>query len=401
MDSRQDQRSDRRQDLADRMANPNHDWDGDHDWEDHWDHDHSDWIHGNWHGHWDSHWGSYWNNYPLAAGLGLTCWGVNRINYWFGYSNYYNPYPVQPYYAGATYIDYSQPLVYYEQQAMASQPAVAQQAPAAQAPQDPAQQALVAARIDFTSGDYARAMEDLNKALAINPDDANLHEFRALILFAQGKYHDAAATLHAVLAVGPGWDWTTLSSMYSGQSVYTTQLRALEDAVKANPDQADTRFVLAYQYLTQGNTQAAAQQYEAITKLQPKDEVSAQLLVLTGGKPAAPSAPAFAPPAPPAGDVPPAIPQDKLVGNWNAAGTGDAKFQLQLDDKGQFTWTYSAGGKQQASSGVYVMQGDNLALQPDSGGTMLAQVKLAPNGQMHFQAAGGPPNDPGLDFRKS
>ena len=41
------------------------------------------------------------------------------------------------------------------------------------------------------------------------PNDASLHEFRALVLFALGQYEQAAATLYAVLSNGPGWDWTT------------------------------------------------------------------------------------------------------------------------------------------------------------------------------------------------
>ena len=36
-----------------------------------------------------------------------------------------------------------------------------------------------------------------------------------LVLFAQGKYEQAAAPLYSVLSVGPGWDWTTLIGNYS------------------------------------------------------------------------------------------------------------------------------------------------------------------------------------------
>ena len=50
---------------------------------------------------------------------------------------------------------------------------------------------------------------------------ATLHEFLALVFFAQGKYDQAAAPLYAVLSVGPGWDWTTLSGMYPDVDTYT------------------------------------------------------------------------------------------------------------------------------------------------------------------------------------
>jgi hypothetical protein len=61
------------------------------------------------------------------------------------------------------------------------------------------------------------------------PKDAATHEFRSLTQFALGKYQEAAATIYAVLAVGPGWDWTTLSSMYPDIDTYTAQLRKLEE----------------------------------------------------------------------------------------------------------------------------------------------------------------------------
>ena len=84
------------------------------------------------------------------------------------------------------------------------------------------------------------------------PTTRRMHEFLALALFAQGKYEQAAAPLYAVLSVGPGWDWTTLSGMYPDVDTYTAQLRDLEAYVKANPNSAHARFVLAYQYLCRG-----------------------------------------------------------------------------------------------------------------------------------------------------
>jgi hypothetical protein len=72
------------------------------------------------------------------------------------------------------------------------------------------------------------------------------------VLFAQGKYREAAGTIHAVLADGPGWDWATMSGLYPSVQVYTTHLRALEDFARTNPDSADARFLLGYHYLTEG-----------------------------------------------------------------------------------------------------------------------------------------------------
>ena len=72
----------------------------------------------------------------------------------------------------------------------------------------------------------------------------------ALALFALGNYAEAASTIHSVLAIGPGWDWTTMSGLYPGPDPYTAQLRALERYVELNPRKADGQFLLAYHYMT-------------------------------------------------------------------------------------------------------------------------------------------------------
>src|SRR5277367_3883948 len=108
------------------------------------------------------------------------------------------------------------------------------------------------------------------------PKDTAIHEFRALVFFSMGNYKEAAATLHPVLAVGPGWDWTTMSSLYPGN--YTPHLRALEKYVADNPKVPDGHFVLAYHYMTQGHTNEAAAELKEVLKLVPTDTVTAQLL---------------------------------------------------------------------------------------------------------------------------
>ena len=77
---------------------------------------------------------------------------------------------------------------------------------------------------------------------------------------------------------GPGWDWPTLIGLYPNVNVYTSQLRALEDYGKANPQSASGRFVLAYHYLTQGHYDAAANMLRQVVALKPNDTLSAKLL---------------------------------------------------------------------------------------------------------------------------
>ena len=94
------------------------------------------------------------------------------------------------------------------------------------------------ARDAFKAGDYAAALDLTDAALKDVPGDPLVHEFKALVLFARGEDARAAAELHAVLAVRPGMDWTTLSGLYPNVETYTGQLRALEDRCRQDPKAA-------------------------------------------------------------------------------------------------------------------------------------------------------------------
>jgi tetratricopeptide (TPR) repeat protein len=135
-----------------------------------------------------------------------------------------------------------------------------------------------AAQEAFKAGNYPQAQELAEKAITALPGDATLHEFRALTLFAQKKYKEAASAIYAVLAAGPGWDWDTVKALYPNVGTYTTQLRALEDYQKANPNAGDVSFLLAYQYLTLDEKDAAIKQLENAVRVTPTDELSKQLL---------------------------------------------------------------------------------------------------------------------------
>ena len=81
--------------------------------------------------------------------------------------------------------------------------------------------ALDAARAAFAAGDYAGALAQADAALRQTPNDPTVHEFRAICLFALGRYDEAAAAFYTVLSAGPGWDWTTLAGLYPNMDVYT------------------------------------------------------------------------------------------------------------------------------------------------------------------------------------
>ena len=207
----------------------------------------------------------------MGMGYGLSSWLFGPMLYNSGYSNYSNPYYGGGYGGGTQVV--GQPAVYDYSQPINS---------TAPTPDDSVtNQAMTLfdqARDAFKQDDYKRALDLADQALGQLPNDPTLHEFRALCLFALGRYGEAAASLYAVLSVGPGWDWTTLINLYSSPETYTQQVRALENDCTQNPRSAADRFVLAYHYLTQGHTDEALAQLKAVVSLQPNDTLAAQLV---------------------------------------------------------------------------------------------------------------------------
>ena len=223
------------------------------------------------------------------------------------------------------------------------------------------------------------------QALQKAPRDAAINEFRSLCLFALGQYRDSSATIHAVLAAGPGWDWTTMFSLYSGKEAYEGQLRKLEDAVKANPQSADQRFLLAYHYLTCNHKDAALTQWKKVVELQPDDQLSADLVKMYSPADETDTQVAATPPAEKVDK--PAYPMEKLEGSW-AAKSDSGTFALSLGDDDTFTWKFSQNGKDQTVKGAYTVRGKNLVMQPDSGGVMLSEITLSDDKTLEFTALG-------------
>jgi tetratricopeptide (TPR) repeat protein len=348
---------------------------------------HNGWVHGYWAG--ANSWGG-WNNWwgGLGTGLalgGLAGWGLGTAMYGWGYGSYVNPYVaptttvvVQQPQAAAPVYDYSQPI-----DTGAPQPD--------EATAEPSVTTFDQARQAFHQGDYAKAQSLTDQALKGMPNDATLHEFRALVFFAQKRYDQAAAVLYAVLSAGPGWDWTTLISLYPSLEVYTEQLRALEQYRDQNPTSAAARFVLGYHYLTQGHTDAALAQFREVARLQPNDQLAAQLVQLLSGDASAP------PPTQPA-EAPAGTP-GKLAGTWMASPAKDVAITLQVQPDNAFTWTVRQKGQAQPIEGKYTFEDGLLTLAPSTNAQpLVGQVAWSDPSHFTFKLAGGPPGDPGLSF---
>src|SRR5262249_49732873 len=205
---------------------------------------------------------------------------------------------------------------------------------------------------------------------------------RSLVLFALGRYPESAATIHAVLDVGPGWDWKTLAGLYPSTDVYTSQLRALEAARDKDQKSAALRFLLGYHYLTCGHADNALKEFRRAAELQPQDSVSKALLASLSPREAQ------ATQAPPAASAP-AIPSDSIVGDWTSTGKGGAKYSMTLGKDGSFAWGFTRGKRKEEAKGVQTLEGNVLAMEPDSGGILLAELSHSGPDTLQFKMIGG------------
>jgi tetratricopeptide (TPR) repeat protein len=360
---------------------------------------HQGWVHGYWAGQ-NNNWWNNWGGFATGLALGgLGAWGIGSSLYNWGYASYANPYYV------------TQPVV-VQQPVVVDQPVVVQQTPVydysqpidtsapppEEATADPALTAFDQAREAFKAGEFTQALAGADAALKTLPNDAAIHEFRALTLFALGQYDQAAATLYAVLSVGPGFDWTTLIGLYSSVDVYTQQLRALEAYVKEHPDSAAGHFVLGYHYFTQGHAPEALREFQAVTKVQPNDTLAAQMVRQLQAATGETTAEAEPPPAAEPAAPPPT--EAQLAGTWKASPTAGVTITLTLAADKKFSWVINQAGKDQKIEGTYVLDNGDLILTPPTGAPLSGQVAMADAGKFTFNAKGGGPNDPGLTFTK-
>ncbi len=324
-------------------------------------------------------------------------WGYGSWLYRLGYSPYTNPYyaadllgPGQ-----STPYDYSLPIDTAAE-------------PQEEAKARPALALFDSARDAFKRGDYNEAGKQVDQALKLLPDDPTLHEFRALCLFAVGRYDEAAAALYAVLSVSPGWDWKTLIDLYPSVDAYTEQLRALEAHAKTHKSAHDW-FVLGYLYLSQDAFDAAETALTRAVELNPDDAISARLLGrLTATKAkSGDEAEAEAKPEPetkpaPAPAPEPAAPEGaSIAGAWTAEPKAGGKVSLTIKDDGSFNWTATRDGRTQTlSGGTSTFEKGLLVLAPDQGPPLIGRVSWTDPTHMTFRILGDGPDDPGLSFAK-
>jgi tetratricopeptide (TPR) repeat protein len=350
--------------------------------------------HSGYHGYWNNNrgfgngyygygsgygYGNYYGYRPLGWGLGG--WGLGSLLYSSGYLGYSNPYYVS---SGTTVYNYAQPI-----------PVASDLVDNDVNSMDDVMNNAVAA---FQQEDYNAALDIINKGIAQYPDDAVFHEFRALVLFARGDYQQAAATIHSVLAVGPGWDWTTLSSFYSDVDTYTAQLRALEAA----PQDAATRFLLAYHYLCCGHPEAAAEQLQKVVQLKPHDHVAVDMLKMLKPAQPDPQQPTTLKSSSAASQTSgKPIDPEMLVGTWQATRPDGAQFELTLKKPDKFSWSFTPQNQPaQKFDGTYTVEKNVLALEGEKVGSLIGEVTPGNGKTFNFKILGAPSDDPGLTFKQ-
>jgi tetratricopeptide (TPR) repeat protein len=385
-----------------------------------------------------------YGGYGYGSGSGVydyfPTWGVSSVGDWglgsvasdWLSSNYANPYSAtQPANTTGVY-DYSQPINVTA-------------APPDSNAADSSEQVFSAARDAFRAGDYQRALDLTDQVIKSTPNAPVVHEFRALCLFALKRFDEAASVAYAVLSAGPCWNWSTLVGLYPSVDTYTNQLRGLEATVRSNLNATPLRFLLAYQYLVQGNNDAAGVEFAEVAKLEPKDQLSVSFAralakakqpaatpstgtgpavagaqpTTTEGKPlvatsltapnppasgAAP-APAGAPPAGTAASTAPAEapppPPAELTGTWKAAPSADTTITLALEADGAFKWDVANKGQQNGSiSGRAYYVNNVLSLTQEDGQPLAGKVESKEPNKFVFRIMGGRNNAPALTFTR-
>ena len=350
------------------------------------------------HGHWGYGWNSgyyhrhWWfdDDNDFAAGFmwGIGVWSLGNLIYDMGYHSYQNPYPAPV--VQNTYVTYAQPI---SVAAAANPPGDEAVAAAAEEKSD---DALARSRTAFAAGDYLAASAAADEAIAANPGDVTLHEFRSLVLFALGKYGDAAGVLNPVLASGPGWSWETMSGFYGDTGAYNTQLAKLEAYTKASPEAAYAHFLLGYHYLVCGHMANASVEFGAASKLQPADSISRQLAALTADS------------VPDAGDGavgaapvtrPDPVPAEKLVGSWSTDSAA-GKILFTMNPGGDFSWSCTGTENTSVMKGTYGLNDKGLLVLSTDDSQLVSAVSMEGEGKMKFILVGAPDGDPGLEFTK-
>ena len=367
---------------------------------------HYPWYGGSWHCGWRRpplYYPPRWPGYYLrpSAGeviaWGLVGWGLGNLIFDCGYSHYHNPYPVQPVVVSSgPAVTYSQPITVVAAETTPPGEEVA----TVQATK--AELSMNESLASFKKGEYLTALEGVNLAIAESPGDGAFHEYRALILFALAQYGEAAGVLHPLLVSSPGWDWSTMIQLYGNTEDYTAQLRKLEDYTKANSESAPSQFLLGYHYMVCTYLDQAETAFAKAAELMPADKVASQMAALAGASTSSgEEGTAGTEETTETPELQSITELDQILGSWESDNGENGVVTLSLTEAGTFTWTFKGkeGDPFELAGAFNLGQANVLTLDADDS-QMAATVAVDADGNLNFILAGGPPDDPGLQFKK-
>jgi hypothetical protein len=131
---------------------------------------------------------------------------------------------------------------------------------------------LKLAQESFATGDYGRAAEHAERAIAVDPAGAWAYFLLGQAKFASGQYVDAAAHIREGLVRDPKWPAAAFNppDLYGDRPErFVLHLLALKKAMADVPDQATLEFLLGYELWFSGEKAEADKLFRAAEKRLP------------------------------------------------------------------------------------------------------------------------------------
>jgi hypothetical protein len=140
----------------------------------------------------------------------------------------------------------------------------------------------------FRARDYMAANRAWQHAVVDDPSNGALAMKLALVLFAVGKYREAAGTTQQVLMLLPQEKWgqaiSDYKKLYTNPKDYSDQLKSLAKAAADKPNDPALRFLLGFHYGYSGRVADAVRELNKLVQLEPKDELGRKLRDLMADK---------------------------------------------------------------------------------------------------------------------
>ncbi|MCA9968706.1 MAG: tetratricopeptide repeat protein [Anaerolineales bacterium] len=117
----------------------------------------------------------------------------------------------------------------------------------------------------------ADALDTCQQALAVRPDDADVHNSLGILYGQQEQFDEAIAAFEQAIALDPGHNWAhnNLGRTYVNMGRYADGIAALQEALRITPDNARAHYNLALAYAQTEQYAAAVPEYEAALQYDP------------------------------------------------------------------------------------------------------------------------------------